>query len=334
MFMKPTAKRAAAALGAALMLLSLAACSKIPESTREEKTAVITIDEYEVPYEQMRYFVRNYMDTEAAGDSAYWTETRAAERQAEIYADSYASLKNQYAILSLAKQYGVDRDEDAIAELTDSTMDSYVAQYESEEAYAAALEENHMTHRVYRFFTNVGIVQEELYYAMLEAGDLESDETKLREMIYGDEFIRVKQILIANDEGEDTEANRAEAEALRARAVAGEDFDALVKEAGEDLFMFMNTDGYYICRGVWYKEFEETAFGLAVGEISPVIETSAGYSVLLRCEKEETYLEENFDDLCGDYRDAQFSLAIEAKAASMTVTERPALAEYSLLTME
>lgn len=331
--MNGAGKRILTALGV-VVLLTQTGCSGIPDSTKEEKTAVVSIDEYEVPYEQIRYFVRNYMDTEANGDDSYWTEERAAERQTEIYRQTYEALKNQYAILSLAKQYGVDRDDSAISELTDSTMDDIIAAYDDEADYVADLEAHHMTHQVYRFFTNVEIVREELYYAMLEAGDLESDEETLRDLIYGDSFIRVKQILIANDAGEDPAANLAEAEALRTRALAGEDFDALVKEAGEDLYMFMNTDGYYICRGVWYSEFEEAAFSLAVGEISPVIETSAGYSVLLRCEKEQGYLDSHFEDLCADYRDAQFSLTIEAKAASMHVTEREALGKYTLLTME
>ena len=327
-------RRAASLLCAAALLFSLVSCSSVPKSSKEETTPVLTIDEYEIPYEQMRYFVRNYMDSEAAGDSAYWTEEKAAQRQAEIYQTTYDALKNPYAILSLAKQYGINRDDRSLVELTDSTMENIVSQYEKTSDYVSELKANHMTHQVYRFFTHVDIIEEELYYAMLEAGDLETDPQKLHDLIYGDEFIRVKQILIANDAGEDPAANRAEAEALRSRALAGEDFDALVKEAGEDLFMFMNTDGYYICRGVWYREFEETAFSLAIGEISDVIETSAGYSVLMRCEKEEAYLEKNFDDLAGDWRDAQFSLTIEEKAASMKVTERPALAEYTLLTMD
>jgi len=326
--------RAASLFCCAALLFSLTACSSVPKSSKEELTPVLTIDEYEVPYEQMRYFVRNYMDSEAAGDESYWTEAKAAERQAEIYQNTYDALKNQYAILSLAKQYGVNRDDASLVELTDSSMENIVESYEKTSDYVNELKANHMTHQVYRFFTNVDIVEEELYYAMLDAGALETDEEKLHDLIYGDEFIRVKQILIANDEGEDPAANRAEAESLRARALSGEDFDALVKEAGEDLFMFMNTDGYYICRGVWYREFEETAFALEIGEVSDVIETAAGYSVLMRCEKEQSYLDKNFDDLAGDWRDAQFSLAIEEKAASMKVTERPALAEYTLLTME
>ena len=45
----------------------------------------------------------------------------------------------------------------------------------------------------------------------------------------------------------------------------GEDFDALIKEYGGDLFLFNNDDGYYISRGNYYKAFEDTAFSLEVG---------------------------------------------------------------------
>lgn len=327
-------KRIFAAFSAALMLLPLAACSKIPKSTKEEKETVLTIDEYEVPYEQLRYFVRNYMDSRSGGDADYWTEERVAAAQEEIFEKSIDALKDQYAILSLCKQYGIERDDGAITELAESTMDSYVAAYEDEAAYVADLEANHLTHAAYTFFTTVELCREELYYAMLEAGDLEQDTDMLHDLIYGDEFIRVKQILIQNDAGESAEENLARAEEARQRALDGEDFDDLVREYGEDLYMFMNTDGYYICRGVWYTEFEEAAFSLSVGEISPVIETSAGYSVLMRCEKETSFLDKNFDDLCADYRDAQFSLTIEERAAAMKATERDALAQYTLLTME
>ena len=322
------------ALLCAVLLFALTACSAIPSSTKEENTPVLSIDEYEVPYEQMRYFVRNYMDSRAAGDAEYWTEERASAEQASIYEDCYTSLKNQYAILSLCKKYGIERDNSAIKELTESTMEGIVAQYEDEKSYAADLEKNHLTHQVYTFFTQMGIMQEELYFAMLDAGDLETDEKALHDLIYGDGFVRVKQILIANDAGESPEENRRKAEEAQKRAAAGEDFDKLVKEYGEDLFMFNNTDGYYICRGVWYKEFEDTAFSLKVGEVSPVIETTAGYSVLCRFEKDKAYLDKNFGDLCADYRDAQFGLALEAKAASMKVTEKETLAAYTLLTMD
>lgn len=325
-------KRTFAAIGAALMLLTAAACDKIPDSTKEEAAAVLTIDEYTVPYEQLRYFVRNYRNEH--GDVETWTEEETDAICKEVMDNALSALRNQYAILSLAKQYGIDRTDKAIAELVDTQINAAIEEYGSTAAYVEALELNHMTANVHRFLLTVNACNEELYYAMLNKSDLTSEDEAVKNAVYGDEFIRIKQILIANDPGEDEQANLLRAEEARQRALDGEDFDTLVADYGEDLFMFNNTDGYYICRGVWYREFEETAFSLEIGEISDIVKTEAGYSVLLRCEKEDAYLAAHLDDLAEDLRDAQLSLAIEACAEKMTLTTNEVFASYTVLTME
>lgn len=315
------------------VLLSLAACGNVRKSTKAERQTVLSIDGFEVPYEQFRYLVCNYMDTYADGKADYWTTERAALAQDEIFDQCFATLRSQYATLSLCREYGVDTASGAIDELVETLMNGYIAQYESEEAYAAALRESYLNDSVYRFFTTVSVCQQELYYAMLDAGVIEADDEKLYPLLEDDTFIRVKQILIQNDPGEDPQANRKKAEDLHQRAVNGEDFDTLVGKYGEDLYMFQNTDGYYICRGVRYKEFEDAAFALDVGEISDVIHTPAGYSILLRCEKDPDYIDRNRAELCDSYRDACFSLLIEHKAASLTAVPRAPLYNYTLLSI-
>ncbi len=314
------------------LLLSFTACQKVPKSTKEESEAVLTLDEYAVPYEQLRYFVRNHMAD--MGDASFWTEETAAEKSDEIFEKAFSSLRDQYAILSLAKKYGIERTDKAIEELVDGQVEAMMSGYDSVSAYVEDMRANHLTDSAYRFLLTVNAVSEELYYAMLEAGDVEPDDTVIEPLIRGDEFVRVKQILIANDPGEDKAQNRQKAEEAQKRAAAGEDFDALVKEYGEDLYMFNNPDGYYICRGVWYRAFEDAAFSLKTGEVSGVIETSAGYSVLVRCEKEDRYIDTHLEDLCDSYRDAQFSLAIEKKAAEMVLKTNDTFAAYSLLTID
>lgn len=327
-----TIARVFAAVFAVLMLFTAVACDKIPESTKEESATVLTIDEFAVPYEQLRYFVRNYMNEH--GDVETWDPEKTEEICAEIMEDALGALRNQYAILSLAKKYGIERTDSAIEELVNGQIDAAIEEYGSTEAYVEALALNHMTASVHRFLLTVSACNEELYYAMLGDGTLTLDEEAVKTAVYGDEFIRVKQILIANDPGENTEENLDIAEEALARALAGEDFDELVREYGEDLYMFNNTDGYYICRGVWYRAFEDTAFSLDIGEISRIVETEAGYSILLRCEKEDAYLEAHLADLGTDLRDAQLSLAIEARAAEMTLTTNETFASYTVLTME
>lgn len=311
-------------------LISFASCSKIPKSSKKEQTAVLTIDGFSVPYEQVRYFVCNYMDMYSGGDNSFWVSETVADMQDIIYAETFDQLKNMYAVLSLCREYGVDRNDDSVTELVELSMNAYIAEYEDEGSYVDALLENYMNHSVYSFFTSIDVCSEQLYSTLLNRNVIAPDDQTIEPYVRGDSFIRVKQILIAPDEEKSEEEARALAEELHSRAVAGEDFDALVKTYGDDLYMFNNTDGYYICRGVWYQEFEDAAFALAENEISDVIRTPAGYSILLRCPKENRYLEKNMEDLCDDYRDAQFNQMVEERAASITVVQQENFMEYSL----
>ncbi len=317
---------------AAVSVLTSAACKQELESTKEESAVVMTIDEYEVPYEQLRYFVCNYRNEH--GDVEAWAEEQTDAICKEVMENALRALKEEYAILALAEEYGINPDGEVIRERVEGQIDAAIAEYSSTDAYVEELALNHMTANVHRFLIKVSVCNEELYYAMMEAGDLLTDESAVEEIVRGDQFIRVKQVLIVNDPGESPEKNRRVAEEVRALALDGEDFDELVAEYGEDLYMFHNPDGYYICRGVWYREFEDAAFALEIGEISDVVETDAGYSVLLRCEKEEAYLNTHMSDLGTDYRDAQLSLAIEKKAAEMELLTNDLFASYSVLTME
>lgn len=333
MSLKNILRRACAAGLALSLMLPLSACGDVRKSTKAERQTVLTIDGFEVPYEQFRYLVCNYMDTYADGKADYWTTETAALAQDEIFDQCFDTLCSQYATLSLCREYGVDTASGAIDELVETLMAGYVAQYADEETYAAALRESYLNDSVYRFFTTISVCQQELYYAMLKSGAIEEDNEKIYPLLEDDTFIRVKQILIQNDPGEDIEANRKKAEELQARAAAGEDFDTLVGKYGEDLYMFNNTDGYYICRGVRYREFEDAAFSLSLGEVSDVIRTPAGFSILLRCEKDPAYIETNRAALCDDYRDACFSQLIEKKAASLTAVPRAPLYNYTLLSI-
>ncbi|HEU4882244.1 MAG TPA: peptidylprolyl isomerase [Longimicrobium sp.] len=77
------------------------------------------------------------------------------------------------------------------------------------------------------------------------------------------------------------QAKRQQAEALQRRAAAGEDFEALArefteepggKERGGDLGWFGH--------GRMVPQFEEAAFKLQAGQVSPVVETPFGYHVI------------------------------------------------------
>lgn len=84
---------------------------------------------------------------------------------------------------------------------------------------------------------------------------------------------------------------RQDAEALRARAAAGESFDALAREHSQDPGSAVRGgDLGFFSRGRMVQPFEEAAFQLQPGEISPVVETPFGFHVIVVDERRQQEL--------------------------------------------
>ncbi len=120
-----------------------------------------------------------------------------------------------------------------------------------------------------------------------------------------------------------TEAAFAEilpkAEEVLAKAKAGEDFDALVAEYGEDGGMKSEPNmsrGYLVCEGLaqYEQAFQDGAMALEnVGEISDLVKTSYGYHILQYTSDIESATVEFTDEIKEDIHEA---LTEEAEAAA------------------
>jgi len=331
-----------AALAAGLVSLSFlfTGCSTDLSSTKEELTPVMVIGGYEVPYELYRYVAMNHRNDyenglDEAEAAALWLGDEGKALLEALEADTVDTLKNLYVTISLAAEYNLTPDSTLINETVSTRMDEIYESYDNDmDAYLDTLKPYYMNDSVYRFLTQDTVLTEELFYAMLNAGDILSDENTLRAKIQSDEFIRVKQILIGADNGKTPEENRALAEKIHAELKKGADFDALIAQYGEDLYMFNNDDGYYIIRGNRYEAFEEAAFSLQIGEFSDVVETPAGFSILKRYEKDPSYLDTHFDDLCQEYFDSAYNALLQEHLTTITAEALPELEKYTIFTME
>lgn len=309
-------------------------------STEEESTPVMIIAGYDVPYELYRYVAMNYRSQYESGltekeAAELWLGEDGATLLAELKEHTVETLRNLYATVSLAAEYNLTPDSALISETVSTRMDEIYEGYDNDNsAYLADIQPYYMNDSVYRFLTQNDVLTEELFYAMLNCGDILSDEDTLDDMIHSDAFIRVKQILISVDNGNTDAENKATAEELYEKLENGADFDTLVAEFSQDLYQWGNDDGYYITRGVRYEAFEEAAFALEVGEYSGVIETEAGYSILKRYEKEEKYLKNHFDDLCQEYFDSAYNALLQEHVKTITIEELPTLEAYTIFNME
>lgn len=264
------------------------------KSSKDDAAVVMTVDGYDVRREVFEYFYVNYAG-QLGEDSSLLKE---------YVMDSLFEL---YAGLSLAEEYGITPDDSAVKDRVDSMFDEYAAGYASADDFIADMEQMHINDSVLRLILEAMECSDQVYYKLINEGIIPSDEGEIRDIINSDELIRIKQIFIEKtSDGNDAEKLEL-AESLHARAVGGEDFAALIDEYGNDWQMFSNPDGVYITKYQNIPEFSDAAFALNINEISGVVETYKGYSIILRLEKEEDYINKHFDDLYDNIQTARFN---------------------------
>ena len=132
------------------------------------------------------------------------------------------------------------------------------------------------------------------------------------------EQVRASHILfkIEPDASEETKAlKKTELAAVHERIVAGENFEALAQEFSDCPSKARGGDLGLFERGRMIKEFEDAAFALAPGEISPVIESQFGYHVIKVTEHNEPKtlaLEEVQQDIAENLKNTREEAAFES----------------------
>lgn len=319
----------------AMLLTGCAKGKKILASSADEMTIVGSVAGYDIPMEIYRYVALNYRDDFERGDSSVWLGESGEALLNELNNAVENTILRMYTTAAICEEYGISPDDDFFTDTVEMQMDSVYESYGNDyKAYAKELRENHLTDSVYRFILRDTLLAEQLVEKMIERGEMSAFDEGFRKIAESDEFVRVKQILIASTETRTDEECLRMIEAIKKRLDGGADFDKVLWEDGEDIFLFNNPDGYYISRGSYYENFEEAAFSLEIGGISDIIKTPAGYSILKRYEKEDAYISEHLDEMYVTYRDGKYSLALEAKEAAMHVEWNESKDKYTIFTMK
>ncbi len=110
----------------------------------------------------------------------------------------------------------------------------------------------------------------------------------------GEDKVTVKHILIGFETGEDGSVSdeakahaKKIAEEVLAKIKAGEDFDTLMEKHNTD--PGATEKGYTFAKdGSMVKEFEDASFALKIGETSELVETTYGYHIIKRIERNLT----------------------------------------------
>lgn len=125
-------------------------------------------------------------------------------------------------------------------------------------------------------------------YLFGEGGAYQTPLADLR--AYMDEnYLCAKHVLISAE----TENAAELAKEVAERAAAGEDFDALIAEYGEDPGMLTNPDGYVFTEGDMVDEFYQGTLALGMNEISEPIASSYGWHIIQRLPIGDDFIELN-----------------------------------------
>ncbi|HET6347808.1 MAG TPA: peptidylprolyl isomerase [Candidatus Krumholzibacteria bacterium] len=106
-----------------------------------------------------------------------------------------------------------------------------------------------------------------------------------KDQFAGMDSVRVRHIILQNrpaDTDKDLEQRKQLLESIRKRVLNGEKFAPLAKMYSEDSSAERGGDLGFFARGQMVREFEDVAFGLKKGEVSPVFKTQFGYH-LVQC---------------------------------------------------
>lgn len=320
---------------AALPLTGCNKNEKLLESSSDEKKAVLTVEEYDVPMEMYRYVAMNYKDDYESGKTSdIWLGESGQKLLKELGEAARDTIANLYTALCICSDYGISPDDGYITDAVNAKMDEIYEGYDYDyESYLTDIGTSYMNDSVYRFLVRNDIIADELIEAMKKKGELPTTDEEFEEILSGADFIRVKQILVPRDNGSTDEENRTYAESLLEKAKSGEDFDELVQKYGKDLYLFNNKDGYYVSRGNYYEEFENAAFALEIDEISDVVETEAGYSIIKRYPKEAEYMVKKFDELKENYIRGQYNIILGRRLDGIEVKETDEMKNFSVFNM-
>lgn len=315
-------KICAVALAAVMSCSLLAGCSSVDMNAviAEADGIQMTASDYDLYYKMLKY-----QWVQQSGASSY-DDIKDQEIMSGTTLDAFVRqmcdtyVTNEIAMRQLFAENGFTIDDATL----DVEVEKSKAELGGEDTYQEMLKAYGITEEQYR--KNV-----EYSYILDKLKDLAMDKTEAETQAKSElasDYARIKHILIkyVDDNNQKLEGDAyTEKENLynevKAKVDAGEDFDALIEEYGEDPGVTSNPDGYIFTKDDSYDEaFKTKAFELAVGEIG-VAESSYGWHIMLRCPTDDDVTwNAKGEELTDTIRSEKLNSLISEQAAKNTVT--------------
>lgn len=246
------------------MLTALCMISLILAGCSSSGTTVMTVNGQKVGEEEYRYFFLSMKKNYESSNSEYFKGSDADSKLASLKEEVDNRVSLYYALLELAKKKNVKLDKEDEKQI-DEMMKEHESSQGGKSDFDELLKKNYLTRDLYR---KISLETTVLY------GKVFVDT-------YSDQFLRAKHVLV-NFEDHSKEEALAIANEVVTKARSGEDFDALVKQYGEDPGMENSPEGYYFTEGKMVDEFYQGTKALETDAVSEPIESQFGYHVIQR----------------------------------------------------
>ena len=279
-----------------------------------DRKTVATCNGFEIPYEELYFLTMFYKDSlELTYGEGIWDDPTTAEQyRAELETLVSENLAQNYLVLSACRNLGIKTEGSEIDKYVDSEMKKLRNACSSDKEFEELLAENWMTEHYMRFSIGVNYLESALYYTLLDNGMFRyslENAADFRDYVENSgDYVRTIHVFIKNEEGEDPDANLAEAkkisDALRAEKdpqTRRELMSDYIGSAVNDDLMTVTGDGYYFTRGEMDELYEEASFALALGEVSEPVVCSGGTFIIMRLYPDAEYIKKNVEDLLDAY---------------------------------
>lgn len=268
------------------------------------ETVVMTLNGKDVTWSEFFYMLYSSLtQIEYYMGDIYWNEELLEGMSYDAYTMdmSLTMLKQMHAVEKKAAELKLkltDEDKQLIEDNKASVMAQYCGENATEEDFEAFLmSELYLTSDIFSYINENSILYEKLFTESIgEAGEKITDE-EVEQFINDVPYISAKHILLMTvnaDTGEALDAQsiaeaKQTAEELLAKLQAVEDptkraalFDELMFEYSGDTGLTIFPEGYTFTYNEMYPVFEEAAFALEEYEISGIVESEAGYHIIMR----------------------------------------------------
>ncbi len=307
-------------------LLAFSSCSN-------GKQTVMTVGEYKVSHDMLRYFVMNYMN----GYDGVSPEDFASdeELQEQLYDNVIGSISELATYSLLAEKYGIKLTKDEKKEIK-NTIKEYKNAYDSKSDFKKDMYANYMTEDLIEEIYTVQALCDKLYdYLTNEyTGIFKYDAETIDSDIAAGNFFSAEYVVIYY-----TEANKEERTAALQNILNKAKNGEKLKELADDGYVTYGQQLAYEHYPLFtYTEktetFEETVRSLKINEYSDVVDMGNSAMIVRRLPLDSDYIDQNFNTVIAQYLSREFFGHVEEYSKGLEVKFKEKYKDLKMWEME